>query len=351
MVSIDQTTMFLAGVGLVGPSSMSQIRKVAYACFGPSIERHCEFDALFRAHFEGDAVMVSTPDDESSIEDNDESLNSPLATSVSDESGEAASDNDVFSKREFVQCDVVDLHYLLRDAKKHLPTRRGFRLRPKRRGRAFDIKRSIAQIVRFDGDIPRPALRKRHYRQRPLLLLIDISGSMKQYTDDYLRLAHYLLQADMQIEVFTLGTKLTQITQALAYHDEGIALTKAAELVLDWDGGTLLGQAMSSFIQEPRYMSLSRGAAVMVLSDGLECDNPAVLVNAVKRISHTAWRLSWATPLAGDPRFQPRTAALKAMLPLLDDLVDGSSLRVLAEFILSLGKNKLTALQIWKQEK
>ena len=177
---------------------------------------------------------------------------------------------------------------------------------------------------------------KRRLRQRRILLLIDVSGSMKERTETHLRIAHALAHAVERIEVFTFGTRLTRVTRAMRLKHRAQALAATATIVSDWDGGTRIGDALRAFLAVPRFAGYSRGAAVLVLSDGLERGDPSAMRDAVTRLSRLAWRVSWLTPLAADPNFTPQTEGLKAILPLVDDLADGSSVRAVCAHVLNL---------------
>ena len=170
-------------------------------------------------------------------------------------------------------------------------------------------------------------------RHRRVLLLIDISGSMKAHTQDYLRFAHALTQALPNVETFSFGTRLTRLTKSLRHKDADRALAELAPAVADWEGGTRIGESLARLLSVPRFSQASRGALVAVLSDGLERGDPDLMVKAVRRLSARAWRLAWLTPLAADPAFRPETAALKAILPHLDHLGDASGIAPLCDFI------------------
>ena len=186
-----------------------------------------------------------------------------------------------------------------------LPQRRSFRsVRTNSRGK-LDLRRALRSIVRADGDVPAPPLRRRPTVSRRLLILIDISGSMKLHTGDYLKLAHTAVQAADRVEVFTLGTRLTRITRALKVRDLDAALERVAALVDDWDGGTRIGPTLLAFLGVPRFAAFARGAAIVLLSDGLERGDHAEMETAMRRLGARAFRLSLCTPLAGDPRFSP----------------------------------------------
>ena len=161
---------------------------------------------------------------------------------------------------------------------------------------------------------------------------------MKEHTESTLRFAHGLYHAAERMEGFTLGTRLTRITGALRLRNPEAALAKASALVPDFDGGTRIGDALAAFLAVPRFAGFARGAAAVVLSDGLERGGPDTMTGAVARLSRLAWRVSWLTPLAADPGFRPETTALSAIAPLLDDLGDGSSLQALCRHMLSLGR-------------
>jgi len=163
---------------------------------------------------------------------------------------------------------------------------------------------------------------------------------MKSRTEENMKLAHALVQAAPSVEVFTFGTRLTRITRPLRMKRREQALNAAAHLVSDWDGGTRIGDALRAFLAVPRFAGYSRGAAVIVLSDGLERGDPSAMRNAVTRLSRLAWRVSWLTPLAADPNFTPQTEGLKAILPLVDDLADGSSVRAVCDHVLNLQESQ-----------
>jgi len=146
-----------------------------------------------------------------------------------------------------------------------------------------------------------------------------------------------------------LGTRLTRLTRALRVRNQSAALAGAAAIVSDWDGGTRLGATLAAFLASPRWLNLVRGAAVIVISDALERGDPQELVHAVDRLHRLAWRLSWATPLAADPLFRPETEALRAMLPALDDLVNGADVQALADFTLSLASPAPYAQTVWSK--
>jgi uncharacterized protein with von Willebrand factor type A (vWA) domain len=194
--------------------------------------------------------------------------------------------------------------------------------------------------MRHAGEIISLRHRQRRLRQRRVVVLIDVSGSMKERTQVHLAFAHALVRAADSVEVFTMGTRLTRITRPLRLRNREQALATASLLVADWDGGTRIGDALSAFLAVPRFAALSRGAALVVLSDGLERGDPTAMADAVARLARLCWRVIWLTPLAADPAFEARTAGLVAARPYLDRLADGSSIDSICANVLDMANEK-----------
>lgn len=344
----EQAISFMQGVTLLGPRSMEDIRQAALATLAPPADRRGDFDALFRAWFWGDAEPAASgeSDEEVRVKDHGAAREQEAGEPRPETGGEISSDNEQLATRRFAgrAGQLATFGQALRTA---LPTRRSFRnVQTRCRGEP-DLRRSLRAIVGADGDVPRPLLRRRALVQRKLLLLIDISGSMKQHTADYLELAHAIVQNAERAEVFTIGTRLTRLTSSLRARDRAMALARAGGFVEDWDGGTRIGPTLLAFLAVPRFATFARGATIVLLTDGLERGSHAEMEVALRRLSARAYRLSLCTPLAADPRFRPRTAALEAVLPFLDDLVDGSSIEGLTRFILSLARPLPPAKTVW----
>lgn len=341
----------MRAVNLLGPRSIDDIHEAALALLSPSPDRRGEFDALFRALFYGETssfIEGGADEEETIVKDEGGSEELPLDEPRQEDGGELSSAVEQLGVRDFPGAEDP-LARFRRALGPALPVRRSFRnVRTASHGR-LDLRRSLGQIVSGDGDLPIPLQRRRKTVPRPLLVLVDVSGSMKQHTADYLRLAHAIVQGAGRAEVFTFGTRLTRVTAALRIRDRERALEAAASRVDDWDGGTRIGPSLLAFLAIPRFCALARGAAVILLSDALERGDHAEMETAMRRLSQRAFRLSLATPLAGDPRFRPRTAALRAIMPVLDDLVDGSSIAELTRFILSLARPAPAAAAVWQR--
>ena len=343
-VAPEQTTTFLQAVELLGPRSVEHLRKAAVATLAPHPEQRERFDALFDMHFLGALAEGGDeewlPDEDMSVQE-DSGTREILIGEEVNESGRAATEAEALSVRRLrVPDDTDTLRRFGRDLPAALPRRRGYRRTRARRGPSVDLAGSLKAAIRHDGEVMTLKRLRRRTRPRPVLLLIDVSGSMKERTDAHLALAHTVMHAAPRVEVFTFGTRLTRLTRALRRRNREQALTEAAGLVADWDGGTRIGDALAAFLAVPRYASFARGASVFVLSDGLERGDPSALIGAIHRLAARAHRIDWLSPLAGDPDYRPETEVLRAIRPLLASLADGSSTARACRHILSIGGAK-----------
>lgn len=343
-VAPEQTTSFLAAIELLGPRSLEHIRRAGLATLAPPPERRATYDRLFDIHFRGaEAIEQAEGEDEETVRLQEEARggDEPPLADEANESGLAAARAEALVERRFAQTATSDpLRRLSREAPSRLPRRRGHRRRRARSGPFADLRRTLRDSVRNDGEVLRLGRLRRRQRPRKILFLIDVSGSMKARTEENMRLAHVLVQSAGNVEVFTFGTRLTRVTGALRLKRREQALNAASFLVSDWDGGTRIGDALQAFLAVPRFGGYARGAAVVIVSDGLERGDPAALHDAVAKLSRRAWRVSWLTPLATSPAFTPQTEALVAIQRFVDDLVDGGSSAAVVAHLLSLGRRR-----------
>ncbi len=343
-VAPEQTTSFLAAVSLLGPRDPEDIRLAGLATLAPPPERRAAYDLLFRIHFLGeDAPAFGEAETEEPVKVQDErggGIEPPDADKVN-ETGEAATRAEALVTRRFGGDGANEaLRRLGREAARRLPRRRSYRRMRARRGPVVDLRRTLREAARNDGEVVKLASLKRRLRPRKILLLIDVSGSMKARTEDNLRFAHALAQAAPRLEAFTFGTRLTRITRAMRLRRREQALAAAAATVSDFDGGTRIGDALQAFLAVPRFAGYARGAATLIVSDGLERGDPVALADAVARLKRRAWRMSWLTPLARDKTFRPQTEALMAVARFVDDMVDGGSTPALVDHVLALANRK-----------
>lgn len=339
-IAPEQTQAFLTAVGLLGPKSMAQLRMAAAATLGVQPDQRALFDALFDLHFIGVLGDLAEPDgdadEEMKVQDEGGQMDA-LFSDEPNESGQQTTGAEVLGQRRLRPGDEAGtLRRFARALPARLPRRRGYRRSKARRGPNIDMARSLRAAIRNDGELVSLKRLRRKPRPRPVLLMIDVSGSMKERSDANLAFAHAVLRAAPRAEVFTFGTRLTRLTKALRRRNRDQALAEAAATVADWDGGTRIGDALQAFLAVPRFATYARGAAVVVVSDGLERGDPAAMISAVSRLAARAWRIDWLTPLAADPGYRPETEALAAIRPLLGALANGASTERMCAHVLSL---------------
>ena len=274
-ITTEQTIAFLKSITLLGPKSIGDVYWAARACLAPAPDRVGEFDALFDAFFRGATgsipVSDASADEESTAGESDSSPIDPVIAERANESGAAATAAEALSLKRFSQHSASErLRAMQRTLAARAPRRRGYRHVAVNAGEQLDLRRSLSRMVRGGSGMATPAWTRRREKLRRVLLLVDISGSMKSHTEDYLRFAHALTQTLPSVETFSFGTRLTRLTRSLRHKDLARALAEIAPSVADWDGGTRIAESLGAFLSIPRFSRASRGALVIVLSDGLE---------------------------------------------------------------------------------
>ncbi|MDP8977258.1 MAG: VWA domain-containing protein, partial [Actinomycetota bacterium] len=208
-------------------------------------------------------------------------------------------------------------------------TRRSRRLRPAARGRV-DRARTVRELLRRGGEPARLRHRQRDPRPRRVVLLVDISGSMSVYASGLLRFAHAASRRGTAgTEVFTVGTRLTRVTREMSHRDPDTAMAAVSAAMPDWSGGTRLGSGLKEFLDEWGQRGAARGAVVLVLSDGWERGDAALLGEQMARLARLAHRVVWANPRKARPGYAPLAAGMAAALPHVDDFVEGHSVAAL----------------------
>jgi uncharacterized protein with von Willebrand factor type A (vWA) domain len=204
--------------------------------------------------------------------------------------------------------------------------RRSRRTRPSgRSGQVPDLRATMRASLRHAGEPIERRWREPAARLRPLVLAVDVSGSMAPYARMLLQYVQACVAARRRVEAFAFGTRLTRITRELAGRDPDRALERATAGVVDIGGGTRIGDALGT-LNRVHGRRVGRGAVVVVLSDGWDRGDPLVLAEEMARLRRTAHRLVWLNPLAADPRFEPLTRGMQAALPHTDVLLAGNSI-------------------------
>jgi uncharacterized protein with von Willebrand factor type A (vWA) domain len=217
--------------------------------------------------------------------------------------------------------ELVELARLMQQLRLRVPSRRTRRREPARRGNP-DLRRTLRRSLRTGGEPVERAWRARRRRRRRVVLLLDVSGSMADYSRALVLFARAALQADARWEAFCFGTRLTRVTKALAGADAKEALRRAAEEVVDWNGGTRIGAALRALTRT----NVVRGSLVVICSDGLDVGEPELLRAEMARLSRLAHRVVWLNPLKEDPAYEPLARGMRAALPHVDDFASGHNL-------------------------
>jgi len=249
--------------------------------------------------------------------------------------GWVASDAETLRRKSFAACtpeELAALRRIMTRIRLTPPKRRTRRTRPARTGRAPDMRRTVRQSMRVGGEPADLRWRRRTVKLRPLILILDISGSMADYSRNLLQFAYSAKRAAARVEVFCFGTRLTRLTRALAQKNPDTALEQAARAAFDWEGGTRIGASLDAFVRDWGRRGLCRGGVVVICSDGLDRGDPEVLATAMERLARLSHRLVWMNPHKGaDPAFRPSTVGMMLAAPHIDLLLSGHDLRSLEE--------------------
>ena len=259
----------------------------------------------------------------------------PLAV-ASDEERLAGKRFDALEPRELAQ-----LYRLMARLEVATPLRRTRRHEKGRHGRRIDMRRSLRASLRTGGEPIRLAHRRRRVAPRRLVMLCDISGSMEPYARAYLQFLTSAAGSGPHAEAFVFATRLTRLTRSLAGHHPERAIQRAAAAAPDWSSGTRIGDALKAFNDRHGRRGMARGAVVVILSDGWERGDPALVGREMERLARLAHRIVWVNPRVGAEAFAVRAGGMVAALPHCDALVSGHSFAALAEVVDAIGATAL----------
>jgi uncharacterized protein with von Willebrand factor type A (vWA) domain len=244
--------------------------------------------------------------------------------------GLMASDAEALRHKSFASCTPEELAALRRImARLRLtpPRRRTRRTVAARSGRCPDLRRTVRQSLRTHGEPAELFWRRRRVTARPLILILDVSGSMADYSRNLLQFAYSAKRAAARVEVFCFGTRLTRVTRALDHRRPDDALELAARAVFDWEGGTRIGDSLDAFVRDWGRRGLCRGGIVVICSDGLDRGDPGVLATAMERLRRLSYRVVWMNPHKGENAgFRPSTLGMMVAAPHIDLMLSGHDL-------------------------
>jgi uncharacterized protein with von Willebrand factor type A (vWA) domain len=251
------------------------------------------------------------------------------------EETKAASAAELLQRKDFATLTEEERAAVLRamrDLRLVVARRRTRRRIAARSGEQIDLRRTLRAVSRY-GVVLSPPRRARKYKERQLVVLADVSGSMELYARLLHQFFHGLTQTVARTETFAFGTRLTRITGDLRTRDVDVALDRAAETIVDFGGGTRIGESLSAFRRQHAGRVLRRGAVVVIVSDGCETGDPSLLAREMERLAARAHRVVWLNPLLRSQSYEVRVAGMARALAHVDDFLpihDLCSLRQLA---------------------
>jgi len=256
--------------------------------------------------------------------------------------GYMASAADISRHKAFADCTDEELNRfrkLISMLKVSPPKRRTYRTQSTPKGKVLDMRRMARETMRSLGEPKDLMFIKRKEKLRSIVFILDVSGSMADYSRNLLQLAYSARRANTKVEVFCFGTRLTRITKSIDKRTPDEAMRLAGESVLDWDGGTRIGDAITAFVKESRRSRLGRGAIVVICSDGLDQGEPQVLDKSMQTLSRLAHRVIWVNPHKGDNEdYKPNTIGMIIADPYIDKIYSGHNYKSLEEFARELSR-------------
>ncbi len=373
-VGPDRCERLARAVTVMGATSLAELRACALATMVSDPGQMATFDRVFAALFGGPSpfrnqvppVMPSfqRPDQDSGPQPDTRSQGDPAGAPsglrVSDAVPAAADADEPLAEapalrrvasareqlrgRDFTELSPAELRQLvslMREMTLAVPPRRTRRYRPARDGKRPDLRRTLRLARRSGGEAIRFARRAPRVRPRRLVVLCDISGSMEPYARALLMLLYVLNAGQVRggqnrPEVFSFATRLTRLTPALAAASPDTMLAKAGEAAPDWSGGTRIGAAVKDFNDHYGSRGMARGAVVLIISDGWETGDPALLGAQMARLSRVAHRIVWANPRTQSPRYSPEVGGMAAAWPYCDAVVSAHNLDALDDLLSAL---------------
>jgi uncharacterized protein with von Willebrand factor type A (vWA) domain len=343
-VDSGQTVTFLRALLLLGFERRADVRAAGSAI----LIRRREDQPIYQAAFDLFWRRQSTLGDLSGrlprIRQTDTRLSPGTSPGPKDQSAdqspisgvraEASSDRESLRNADFASLtpdECRDAQKMIEALRPRLPFRKTRRSRLDSSGLRPAGRNMLRRALGTGGEPIRWRWLRRQTRPRPLVLICDISGSMEHYSRFMLRFAHALQRSGAPVEVFVFGTRLTRITRQLRVRSPDAALRRVAERVVDWSGGTRIGESLRQLNHRWVRRTVRSGAIVLLVSDGWERGDPNALAREMAILRRSCHRLLWIDPLASKPGFEPATIGLRTALPYVDALIPAGSVASLAE--------------------
>jgi hypothetical protein len=334
---------YCTAASLLDPSDLVDLYWAGRSTLVTRHDQIAVYDRVFRRFFLGSGQLIpellqlSAP----SAAQTQGVLQVPDTEQSGDEPGDEAmlglmaSDAEALRRKSFIACtdeELAAIRRIMASVRLTPPKRRTRRTVPASHGTTPDLRKTVREAMRTGGEPAALYWQRRRTRLRPLILILDVSGSMADYSRHLLQFAYSAKRATSRVEVFCFGTRLTRITKALDHRKPDDALRQAAATVFDWEGGTRIGASLDTFVRRWGRRGLARGGIVVICSDGLDRGDPAVLADAMERLSRLCYRVVWMNPHKGsDPGFRPSTLGMMVVAPHVDLLLSGHDLHSLEE--------------------
>jgi uncharacterized protein with von Willebrand factor type A (vWA) domain len=245
-----------------------------------------------------------------------------------------ASTHEILREKDFAEMSGEEFERarrLLAAVARSRPQRTSRRRAPDPRGDRLDTRRMLRRCLRSGGDPVEQPWKARKSVPRKLVVLCDVSGSMDAYARALLLFLHALVGTGRGVEAFGFGTRLTRLTPDLETRDPEAALAKATAVAVDWGSGTRIGASLKEFNDVYGRRALSRGAVVVIVSDGWEREDNDLVAREMSKLARAAYAVVWVNPLKGDPEYQPLAGGMRAALPFVDRFLPGHNVASLEE--------------------
>lgn len=249
--------------------------------------------------------------------------------------------------------ELAEVRRLIERTRWRMSERRTRRLIADRRGSRIHLRRMLRDAAKFGGAAPRLRHLTRKVKQRPIVLLADISGSMDKYSRLMLQFFYSATHSLREVECFVFGTRLTRITSQLKLRNIDRALAEAAKEIIDWSGGTRIGESLAVFNRRWARRVLRRGAVVVIVSDGWERGDVTQLGREMRHLHHRCHRLIWLNPHLGQAGYQPLVEGMAAALGWVDDFLpihNLQSLRELSRRLSELPLRRTGMPSVWRSQ-
>jgi uncharacterized protein with von Willebrand factor type A (vWA) domain len=340
-VPTSSTLAFVEALGTVGMDQRDLVYWAGRATLVHRPEDHEIFDRAFKVFWDGVSPSgTAAPEPEPmritlAVDDGEEPPDAGEDPSEDPQIELRFSATEVLRDKDFAEYseeELVQSQQLMSRLRLVGSPRRSLRLTAsKHQTSRPDLRRTVRATIRAGGEPMRRHWREPSTRPRRLVLLLDVSGSMEPYARALVRFVHAAVAGRQKVEAFALGTRLTRITRELSSRDPDIAVQRAAARVVDWSGGTRLGEGLAQFNDEWGQRGMARGAIVVILSDGWDRGEPEVLDEQMQRLRRVAHQIVWVNPLKFTPGYAPLARGMATALPHLDAFVEGHSVAAMEE--------------------